>query len=172
MNIDTLCFSLQATGGGLAGAAFSKGTDTTRGTNLMVAGIIAQMVSTCIFAGLLSFAIFHGRATIRRVKPLRILSSVALFSVACMITRGVYRSLELLQGWRGYLILHERYTIALDGVTMLLAVVIFNVFNPGRLMAEAKRDSGPSPIGTATRGDFDGTMKLSQWRQIDGSDES
>ena len=56
-----------------------------------------------------------------------------------MIIRGIYRSIELLQGWRGYLITHERYAIALEGCMMIIAVAIFNVFHPGRLIANAKK---------------------------------
>ena len=37
-----------------------------------------------------------------------------------MNLRGFYRSVELIQGWRGYLITHESYVIGLDAVPMVL----------------------------------------------------
>lgn len=37
-----------------------------------------------------------------------------------MNLRGFYRSVELVQGWRGYLISHESYVIGLDAVPMVL----------------------------------------------------
>lgn len=138
--VDFSCLSLQAIGGGLAGAAFSKGTSTAPGTNIMVVGILAQLVSTCVFSVLFNNALYRGFDQITRNKHLMILCGATLLSVACMIVRGVYRSIELLQGWRGYLITTERFTVALEGSMMILAVAIFNVFNPGRLLALAKAE--------------------------------
>lgn len=44
--------------------------------------------------------------------------------------RSIYRTIELLQGWTGYLITHEIYFIVLDGTMMVLAVGIFNLIHP------------------------------------------
>jgi hypothetical protein len=40
---DIVCLVLQATGGGLSGAAFEEGKSTEPGTHTMLAGIIAQL---------------------------------------------------------------------------------------------------------------------------------
>jgi len=122
----------------MAGAAFGKKTSTVTGTDIMVAGIVAQLVSTLVFTSLLALAIYRGFSTIRSSKHLQRLTGATLIAVMCMIARGTYRSIELLQGWRGYLLTHERYTIILDGLTMLLAVAIFNFFNPAALVAKAE----------------------------------
>ncbi|WVQ83411.1 hypothetical protein IAT38_005552 [Cryptococcus sp. DSM 104549] len=58
----------------------------------------------------------------------------ALFSSCMILMRGVYRSVELLQGWSGFLITHEMYQNLLDGLPMLLAVVVFNFLHPGYLL--------------------------------------
>jgi hypothetical protein len=71
---------------------------------------------------------------------------------------GIYRSIELVQGWTGYLITHreyhsssgrtrlthpvEIYQNVLDGIPMFIAVAIFNVFNPGYLLPK-KAKWGP-----------------------------
>lgn len=136
--VDVVCLSLQAIGGGLAGAAFSKKTSTKPGTDTMVVGIVAQLVSTCVFAILLNYAFIKGSRQIRANRNLLILSGATLLSIGCMIIRGIYRSIELLQGWRGYLITTERFAIALEGCMMIIAVAIFNIFHPGRLIAQAK----------------------------------
>lgn len=136
--LDTICFALQATGGGLAGAAFDSGDSTQPGTTTMVAGIIAQLVSICIFAVFFAVVIKRGLASIVNVRSMQLLCIATCVSVTFMIIRGMYRSIELLQGWRGYLITTERYFIALDGVMMLLALAVFNVWNPGKLFMEAK----------------------------------
>jgi len=56
-----------------------------------------------------------------------------------MIVRGVYRSIELIEGWRGYLITTERYFIALDGSMMIIAVAAFNFAHPGLLLERTRR---------------------------------
>lgn len=137
--VDVVCLSLQAIGGGLAGVAFSKDTSTVPGTNTMVVGIVAQLVSTCVFAILLNYAFIKGFRQIRQNRHLILLSGATLLGIGCMIIRGVYRSIELLQGWRGYLITTERYAIALEGCMMIIAVAVFNVYHPGRLLAKAKQ---------------------------------
>ena len=43
---------------------------------------------------------------------------------------GVYRSIELHQGWTGYLMGHEVYQNVLDALPMVIAVGIFNILHP------------------------------------------
>ncbi|RKL22261.1 hypothetical protein BFJ72_g14716 [Fusarium proliferatum] len=47
-----------------------------------------------------------------------------------IFVRSIYRTIELIQGWEGYLITHEGSFIGLDAATMVIAVGIFNVFDP------------------------------------------
>jgi len=56
------------------------------------------------------------------------------FSILVIVIRSIYRSIELLQGWSGYLITHERYFIALDGGMMVLAVGVYNIIDPAVLL--------------------------------------
>ena len=59
-----------------------------------------------------------------------------------MVLRGVYRSIELVQGWRGYLITHEGYVIGLDAVPMMIAMGVLANFNPGWLLSKQKVAAG------------------------------
>lgn len=52
-------------------------------------------------------------------------------SVLCIYIRSIYRTIELLQGWSGYLITHQSYFVALDGAMMVIAVGVFNFVHPG-----------------------------------------
>jgi hypothetical protein len=54
-----------------------------------------------------------------------------VLSVVLIVTRSIYRTIELLQGWSGYLITTQRYFIALDGAMMVGAVGVFNIARPG-----------------------------------------
>ncbi|ODN74501.1 hypothetical protein L202_06880 [Cryptococcus amylolentus CBS 6039] len=47
-----------------------------------------------------------------------------------IIIRGIYRSVELVQGWEGHLITHEVYQDTLDGIPMTLALAAVAVFHP------------------------------------------
>lgn len=116
--------------------------DTAPGTNTMVAGIVFQLFSMSIF-------VFCAVDFLRRVTRLGLLRSGTRFSqcvvlgamglsVVCVYIRSIYRTVELVQGWNGYLITHESYFVGLDGVMMVIAVGIFNVCHPGWLLPSAK----------------------------------
>ena len=138
-SIDVVCGTLQATGGGLATSAFDEGQSTQPGTTTMVAGIVIQLVSTCVFSLLLDWVAWQGRAQILQDRYLILLTGGTFLAVGCMIARGVYRSIELLQGWQGKLITTERYFIALDGAMVLIALGVFNVCNPGELLTKFRK---------------------------------
>lgn len=52
------------------------------------------------------------------------------FSFVAVYVRSVFRAVQLLQGFRGYLGTHEKFFIGLDGVVMFLAIAVFNFVNP------------------------------------------
>ena len=140
VSFDIISIVIQAVGG--ASASKAGGEDppgnTKPGTNIMMAGIIIQLVSMSAF-GLL-WLIFLWRA--RAVPISKVLLIVTTFSAACIIVRNFYRAVELSQGWKGYLITHEVYFAVLDGALMALSVGIFNIFFPTRyLTGEPKPES-------------------------------
>jgi hypothetical protein len=115
--------------------------NTKIGTNVMVAGIIFQLVSILVFSAL--FVLVMHRAISTKVEAIhtprvKFLIATLSFSLALIVVRSVYRTVELLQGWSGFLITTEAYFIALDGATMAAAVGVFNIGNPGFLLEKAK----------------------------------
>ncbi|MCJ1261606.1 hypothetical protein MMC22_001472 [Lobaria immixta] len=156
--IDVVCLTLQATGGGLAGAANTKGESTQPGTTTMVVGIIAQLVSAFLFSIMLVIVLQRGAPQIRKNKSMFYVSAAMVLSTVMMILRGFYRSVELVQGWTGYLITHQRYVIGLDAVPMLIAMGVLAIFNPGSLFEKEKarlsKNEGEekSPEGTEQSG--------------------
>lgn len=150
---DVISLVVQAIGGGMAsGEAGKIGGDTAPGTHIMVAGIVFQLFSITIF-------VICAADFVRRCIRLRLFqnltgSAVPLFgamilSVVCIYIRSIYRTIELSQGWSGYLITHESYFIALDGAMMIVAVAVFNFLHPGWLLptsglSSSKRD--PSSV--------------------------
>jgi hypothetical protein len=64
-----------------------------------------------------------------------------------MIARGVYRSIELLQGWTGYMNTDEAYVIGLDGSLMVLAVLVLSLCNLGGRLLQLARKEMEAGIG-------------------------
>lgn len=122
--------------------------DVTPGTNIMIAGIVFQLVANVVFASLFASVMIkthqEGKGILNvddsslsqkdrpatTTKRLRILAGATTISTLALIARGVYRSVELIQGWRGYLITTESYFVGLDGVLMVIAVSVFVFANP------------------------------------------
>ncbi|KAL2014299.1 hypothetical protein VTN00DRAFT_1824 [Thermoascus crustaceus] len=160
---DIISLVVQAIGGGMASSESNNGDDTAPGTNVMVAGIIFQLVSITVF---MVCAADFVRRTMRRgllqnnaLKGTMVpLLYAMVFSVVCIYIRSIYRTIELLQGWDGYLITTERFFIALDGVMMVLAVAIFNFIHPGWFMPSAEATTSfknPVPKTRAADSEFE-----------------
>lgn len=65
----------------------------------------------------------------------------------CVIVRSIYRTVELLQGWTGYLITTQRCFVALDGIMMLIAVGVFNFTSPRWTFVEEPKQDRESESG-------------------------
>jgi hypothetical protein len=127
---DLVSLIVQAVGGSIASAATNKiGGDTRPGTNIMVAGIVFQLVSMTIFVGLLiDFMIrCHSYLADSLTGAQRRVIAAMVLSVLFIYTRSVYRTIELQEGWTGYLITHEKFFIGFDATLMILAVAIYHV---------------------------------------------
>ena len=162
--IDFFSLLLQAIGGGLASAAGSEPNGNVKpGTDIMIAGIVFQLVSnvvfSCFFASVLFKTYQKGRGFLNvdhlsisqkerpgtTTKNLRLLACATTISTLALVARGVYRSIELIQGWRGYLITTERYFIGLDGALMVVAIAVFVFANPHRLLPHKAECVGADP---------------------------
>jgi hypothetical protein len=135
-SIDFVSLLLQAIGGGLASAALGAEPekDASPGNNTMLTGIVFQLAATVVFTVLFASVVIRARkAKLPQMedKKVKLIIAATAFSVTLVITRGIYRTIELSQGWNGYLMTHQQYVIALDGTMMILAVLVFNFANPG-----------------------------------------
>ncbi|KAJ5591562.1 RTA1-domain-containing protein [Penicillium hispanicum] len=154
---DVVSLIVQAVGGGMASSESNDTNgDTAVGTNIMVAGVVIQLISISVFV---FFAVDFARRSARlgylqpALKgPIGTLMGTMVLSVVCIYIRSIYRTIELAQGWTGYLITHESYFIGLDGVMMVIAVGVFNICHPGWLL--------PSELGIGLP-KYQKTMELS-----------
>ncbi|ODN78791.1 hypothetical protein, variant [Cryptococcus amylolentus CBS 6039] len=172
VSCDVVSLILQAVGGGWAASTDVSPIPHTP-TNIMVGGIIFQLVTMIIFSYLAADFMWRAhtkkpfkrraaaiqqqeieltdaetaqKGSLRdsrassvediavRQREMRgwwfVMLGVAICSV-CIILRGFYRSVELVQGWDGYLIEHEVYQDVLDGIPMFIAIASVNIFHPG-----------------------------------------
>ncbi|KAF5554657.1 RSB1 [Fusarium mexicanum] len=141
---DVISLVIQAIGGGLASAAVNKVDGNTKpGTNTMVAGIVFQLASMSVFVALaIDFLIRstrRGMLKSGKQSSIPILSAMTL-SLLCIYIRSIYRTIELVQGWHGYLITHERYFLALDGAMMVIAVGVFNFIHPATFLPRSSAE--------------------------------
>lgn len=155
---DILSLVIQAIGGAMASEAVAKipPRGSKAGTDIMVGGIVFQMGSITIFA-LLFFDFLRRVQREKETLGAKIdwLIGATAFSGLMIYMRSIYRTVELLQGWSGYLITHQPFFIGLDAVLMLLAVWVFNFIHPGwflpsqreQVVNDGSDDSEESNIG-------------------------
>ncbi|KAJ6255864.1 hypothetical protein Dda_9323 [Drechslerella dactyloides] len=152
IGVDVLSLALQAAGGGLASSASNEvGGDTATGTNIMVAGVIFQMASITVFCVFYAAFLWRSR-NIQIAKAIMWLTYATVLSVTCIYIRSIYRTIELLQGWDGYLITTERFFIALDGAMMVIAVGVYNIVHPALLLPRPGEKIAESSIDEEAAG--------------------
>jgi hypothetical protein len=138
---DIFSLVLQGAGGGIAATADAGSSLLDVGTNLMIAGVVLQVVLLAIFGALLT------EYTLRTSKRRDQLSSEAMTlfhktSFRCFIfaiivgymgifIRCVYRIPELTGGWRSEIMRNETEFIILEGVMIVISVLVLTVFHPG-----------------------------------------
>jgi hypothetical protein len=138
---DILSLLLQGAGGGTAATADDGSSLQDVGTNLMIAGVIWQVV--CL-GGFGYFLVEYGVRTYRHAHELsaesmRIFRStrfrcfMAAIAIAfvTIFARCVYRIPELTGGWGNELMRNEAEFIVLEGVMIVIAVLVLTVFHPG-----------------------------------------
>ncbi|KAK1926730.1 putative integral to membrane protein [Papiliotrema laurentii] len=156
---DVVTFLIQAAGGGLS---ISDNLKTAQaGGNIFLAGIAAQMASFVLFSIL--WAMFAIRARYQDQvlwsrtgwKPLHWALG---FTCICFLIRSVFRTIELSQGYIGYLATHERFFLGLDTLPLWLGVTTFVWFWPGRYLTPE------SKVKPDTEEDVSGEMGMTEMR--------
>ncbi|KAF3935800.1 hypothetical protein ABW19_dt0203786 [Dactylella cylindrospora] len=147
ITVDVLSLAIQAAGGGMASSASSEpGGDPATGTNIMVAGVIFQMAAITVFCFFFSSFLWRSR-TAELPKAIKWLTYATVLSISCIYIRSIYRTIELLEGWEGYLITTERFFIALDGAMMIIAVGVYNFVHPALLLPNPKARKAAASSG-------------------------
>ncbi|KAM5345677.1 hypothetical protein ACJ41O_011538 [Fusarium nematophilum] len=141
---DVLSFILQGGGGGYQSSGSLQALKD--GANVIIAGLFVQLLCFGVF---IVIAVAFDRS-IRRSPTGRSSSGalwkkhmIALYvgSVLIMV-RSVFRAVEYLQGFDGYLLSHEVYLYIFDAALMFLVMGLFNWRHPAEIMGYIGRNDG------------------------------
>ncbi|KAJ7226233.1 RTA1-like protein [Mycena rebaudengoi] len=158
---DIVSLVVQAVGGGMAATAVNENRDPTRGGNIILGGIVFQMVTITVYVlcatefllrYLRNRPIGHGSeqapsTTVPLGRKMKLLVYALAFNTACLFIRAVYRVIELSDGWSGRIITTQVYFNVLDGTMITLAILTLNVAHPGHLLAAPTPDARVSKDG-------------------------
>ncbi|KAL4900755.1 RTA1 like protein-domain-containing protein [Aspergillus multicolor] len=129
----------------------SSSSNQTTGTHLMVGGIIFQLISITVFVGFavdfLWRVLKRSKSLVPKSRTMLALFAATAFSVLLIYIRSIYRTIELMDGWTSSTMQNESLLIGLDGAMMVPAVIIYNLFHPGWMLAKIERNAElPTPI--------------------------
>lgn len=104
------------------------------------AGIVIQGAGNIVFS-LTALLLWHrtrrnsrlnGTPTpFPKTRKFKLFVAALVISNLCIITRAIYRVIELAQGWNGYLITTEGWFYGFDTALMILCMAIWVVGHPG-----------------------------------------
>ena len=141
MTSDFLSLVLQAAGGGIADTAADDEQDLKRtGIDIMIAGLVSQVFTLSIFAGLCVDFAMQVKKNRRLLPPARqalislwrfkFVTGAMAFAFLCIQTRCAYRVAELSQGWGSELMRKEDDFIIMDS----MFVIPFPLLTPTTLL--------------------------------------
>ncbi|KAF9734367.1 hypothetical protein PMIN03_004677 [Paraphaeosphaeria minitans] len=139
---DITSLVLQSAGGALAATADDNDQKTLdAGTDIMIGGIIFQVVVLAIFAAIV---LEYSLRTYRRRDQLspealalwassrfRLFAGAVVVAYFGILVRCIYRIPELLGGWANDIMRNEPEFIVLEGIMILVTVVAQTAFHPG-----------------------------------------
>ncbi|KAM0323273.1 hypothetical protein ACHAQA_008864 [Verticillium albo-atrum] len=151
---DILSFILQGGGGGYQAAGSLEALET--GAKVIIVGLFVQL----IFFGIFLVVAVNFHLKVRRAptgrscigipwqKHLKVLYTAGLL----IMVRSIFRAVEYLQGFDGYLLSHEVYLYIFDALLMAIVMVLLNLRHPAELFSKQSRvASFSSSIGLQPR---------------------
>ncbi|KAM0123675.1 hypothetical protein ACHAO1_011242 [Botrytis cinerea] len=134
---DVLSFFVQGGGGGIQSSGSSS--SLTTGKYIIVGGLFIQI----IFFGCFIVVAVHFDRAMKKAPTSAAQNDttwrkhiLALFIASALImVRSLFRVIEYLQGFSGYLLSHEAYLYVFDALLMCTVMVLFNIIHPSEVVA-------------------------------------
>ncbi|KAF8917338.1 RTA1 like protein-domain-containing protein [Mucidula mucida] len=184
VSCDVISLVVQGAGGGIAASGDTL-EDANMGGNIMLGGIVFQLVVMTLFLGLAGEFFYRfftdspiaGRAFARvetedshvtltnsgyKLSSKMRVMLVALFSItAFLYIRAIYRTIELAGGWHGVIIETEIWFNIFDGAMVVLAFYTMNFAHPGRLLGrDAMNSKNTRTVGKSNQLEMGSTGSL------------
>lgn len=109
------------------------------GAHVVVGGLVVQLLFFGFFIGvaaMFDFAMRRVPTPQARTNPQWQRHLMGLYGASILIMiRSIFRVIEYLQGFNGYLMGHEVYLYVFDATIMLAVMVIFNFVHPSEIRA-------------------------------------
>lgn len=160
VSVDVFSILVQGSGGGLAA---SDNTDSAKlGNNLLIAGLVIQVVAMAFFFGVGAQFIFRVRRQktmyraamstpeqvddgfdprfqhIRNRKMFIPLVYAIAITFVFVFTRSIFRTVEMGKGWGNELMKHEIYFLVLETLMMFLAMLPITIVHPGMAFSKIR----------------------------------
>ncbi|KAH8198544.1 hypothetical protein TruAng_007276 [Truncatella angustata] len=141
VTLDVISFLMQGGGGGLLASA-NDADGLQRGQNIIMGGLAVQLIGFSVF--ILVSILFHWRilqnptstSATSNAPWQRFLYVLYAVSVLILI-RSIFRIIEYGQGWDGSLQTFEAVLYIFDGLLMLSAMILLNIWHPSRIISAA-----------------------------------
>jgi len=131
---DAVMTVVQICGAAMIGAAESKNKNPTTGKNILMAGLCVQVFSFLIFLILLGVFLRKSRKVLWQQKGKKAFIVAFVAATILVYLRTCFRLAEVAQGVKAYLFTHENFFACLEFAPIAGAMVLFNVFHPGRFL--------------------------------------
>lgn len=154
ISLDLFAISLQGAGGGICSSASNKNESTQAGTNVMIGGLVVQVVSMAVFFGFCAHFIYRVRQRSKELRPLfpdvtvndgfdpkfqhirnrkYFIPLVWASGFTCLFIfiRSIFRCVELGLGWGNHLMANEVSLLVLETLMIVLAVIPVTLVHPG-----------------------------------------
>ena len=145
ITLDVISTVIQIAGAAMVGVAYSNEKDPTTPSNILLAGLSAQLASFTIFLVVLGWTLLRARQSSAKVSPvfltMLIVASLAIFLRTC------FRVAEGAEGLMSALSVHEAYFGALEFAPVVIAVFLLAYGHPGRYLQQSGRyhEKGTAP---------------------------
>lgn len=141
VSADIFSLILQGAGGGIAASATNGSNMVNVGADLMIAGIVLQVITLLVFGTLsVDFGLRLRKDTrplsleaaeIMKKRSFRLFMVCLVLAFVTVFTRCVYRIAEMAGGWSNPIMQNQTDFIVLDSVMITVATLALTVAHPG-----------------------------------------
>ncbi|TXT11269.1 hypothetical protein VHUM_02020 [Vanrija humicola] len=131
---DVITFLIQAVGGGTSSAQNQKARDV--GVRIFLAGLAAQLLSFLLFSVLWLVFLIRARKDefLWKRSGWKQLYFALGFTCICFLIRSFFRTIELSEGYAGYLSIHEKFYMGLDALPLFVGILVYVWYWPPRIL--------------------------------------